>query len=94
MKRCLNFAAILVASALLFVACGATPAMSSTAAVSSATPAAKPVTAAPAAKPTPTQLAAKTAAALPTATRPASTGPYDLTILHTNDVKGYLEPCG
>ena len=85
MKRYLNAAAVLAASALLLVGCGTTPSASPTAPVSWATPATKPPTAPP---------VAKTAAAPPTATLMASNQPFDLTILHTNDVKGYLEPCG
>jgi 2',3'-cyclic-nucleotide 2'-phosphodiesterase (5'-nucleotidase family) len=33
-------------------------------------------------------------ACAPLPSQPAKTGPFELTILHTNDTWGYLDPCG
>ena len=44
--------------------------------------------------PPPTPTLKPTATILPTATPKPTARPVELTILHTNDVVGYTEPCG
>ena len=44
--------------------------------------------------PTPTHTPRPTVTPLPTATPVPTPRPLELTVLHTNDVVGYTEPCG
>ena len=88
MKRTLPILLTLIASVAFLAGCGATPAP--------VTPAPPPQTALPTQKP-PAATAAPTlkpTTAPPTVAATNVPGGYNLTILHTNDVKGYVEPCG